>query len=66
MFKATAAEQRVCGDAISQWLSEGKLQANISQRFPLSQAAAAHRLQEDNTLRRAGTLRGKIVLNPGS
>ena len=27
--------------------------------------ATAHRLQEDNTLRQAGTLAGKIVLRPG-
>ncbi len=32
--------------------------------LPLSEAAAAHRLQEDNTLRGAGTLTGKIVLKP--
>jgi hypothetical protein len=30
----------------------------------LSEAAEAHRLQEDNTLGFAGTLAGKIVLNP--
>ena len=33
-------------------------------RFPLAQAAEAHRLQEANTLHKAGTLCGKIVLTP--
>ena len=30
----------------------------------LSETAAAHRLQEDNTLQGAGTLTGKIILEP--
>ena len=32
--------------------------------LPLSDAAAAHKLQEENTLHKAGTLAGKIVLKP--
>jgi NADPH2:quinone reductase len=64
MFKATPEEMRACADDINHWLAEGKLKANISHRFKLSQAAEAHRLQEDNTLRKAGTLAGKIVLTP--
>jgi NADPH2:quinone reductase len=40
------------------------LRPKISRVFPLSEAAAAHRLQEENTLRKAGTLAGKIVLKP--
>ena len=35
---------------------------NIDRVLPLSAAAAAHRLQEENTLHKAGTLAGKIVL----
>jgi len=64
MFKATADEQRACADDINRWLAAGKLQANISRVLPLSQAAAAHKLQEENTLHKAGTLAGKIVLKP--
>jgi NADPH2:quinone reductase len=64
MFKATPEEMRACADDINHWLAEGKLKANISHRFKLSQAAEAHRLQEENTLKRAGTLAGKIVLTP--
>ena len=32
--------------------------------MPLTETAAAHRLQEENTLAMAGTLAGKIVLEP--
>lgn len=64
MFKATAAEMEVCGLDISRWLGEGKLKPQIGKVFPLSEAAAAHQLQEDNTLRGAGTLTGKIVVKP--
>ena len=64
MFKAPADEQRRCADDISRWLTQGKLKANVDRELPLSEAAAAHRLQEDNTLRKVGTLSGKIVLRP--
>lgn len=64
MFKATPGEQRTAADDINRWLASGKLKANISRVLPLSQAAAAHRLQEENTLQKAGTLAGKIVLKP--
>ncbi len=64
MFKATPDEQRVAAEGINQMLAAGKLRAKIGRVFPLSEAAAAHRLQEDNTLRKAGTLAGKIVLKP--
>jgi NADPH2:quinone reductase len=64
MFKATAVEQRTCADSINQWLLAGKLKAHISRVLPLSQAAAAHKLQEENTLQKSGTLAGKIVLKP--
>jgi NADPH2:quinone reductase len=64
MFKATADEQRACADDINRWLASGQLKANISRVLPLSEAAAAHKLQEENTLQKAGTLGGKIVLKP--
>jgi NADPH:quinone reductase len=64
VFKATAEEQRACADDINQWLTAGKLKAHISRVLPLAQAAAAHKLQEENTLQKAGTLGGKIVLKP--
>lgn len=64
MFNAPAEEQRRAVDDINRWLKEGKLHANIARVMPLAEAAAAHRLQEENTLRGAGTLAGKLVLEP--
>jgi len=64
MFRATPHEMQKCAHDINRWMSEGKLQANISRVFPLSETAAAHQLQEDNTLHHAGTLAGKIVVVP--
>lgn len=64
MFNAPPDEQRRAADDINRWLSEGKLRPVIGRIFKLSEAVEAHRLQEDNTLRSAGTLVGKIVLEP--
>ncbi|MFL5338863.1 MAG: NADPH:quinone reductase [Gemmataceae bacterium] len=64
MFKATPDEQRVCAGDINRWLSEKKLRVLVGKTFPLAEAAAAHKLQEDNTLHKAGTLTGKIVVLP--
>jgi len=49
---------------INRWLVEGKLQARIDRVMPLAQAAEAHRLQEESTVRSSGALVGKIVLKP--
>ncbi len=64
MFKATPDEQRQCADDINRWLSSGALRPAIGKVFPLSDAAAAHKLQEANTLQKSDTLQGKIVLKP--
>jgi NADPH:quinone reductase len=64
MFKGSPEELRACADDINRWLSEGKLKSHISKVLPLSQAAEAHKLQEENTLQKKGTLGGKIVLKP--
>lgn len=64
MFNATADEQQTCGAEIGRWLAEGKLKPHIDRVLPLAQAAQAHRLQEENTLGKANTLNGKIVLKP--
>lgn len=62
MFNASADEQRASADDLNRLLSAGKLKANIDRVLPLSAAAEAHRLQEQNTLHKAGTISGKIVL----
>jgi len=64
MFKASPEELRACADDMNRWMAAGKLKANVAKVMPLSDAAAAHQLQEDNTLNQAGTLAGKIVLKP--
>jgi NADPH2:quinone reductase len=62
MFNASADEQRAAAMDISRWMSEGKLRANIDRVLSLSEAAEAHRLQEESTIGKKGTLAGKIVL----
>jgi len=64
MFNASAEEQRACAEDINRWLAQGKLKAQIDRVMPLSQAAQAHRLQEESTVGKKGTLAGKIVLKP--
>lgn len=64
MFNAPAEQQRKCAAEINRWTAKGKLRAKIDRVMPLAETAAAHRLQEENTLQGAGTLSGKIVLKP--
>ena len=64
MFNYSAVEQRTCGDELNAWLAAGLIKPNIDRVLPLSETAAAHQLQEDNTINGAGTLAGKIVLKP--
>ena len=64
MFKALPEELRTCAQDMNRWMADGKLQAQIGLTLPLAEAAAAHRIQEENTLGKAGTLAGKIVLKP--
>lgn len=64
MFSAHPDEQRDCADDLNDWMAIGRLKPRIDRVMPLAEAAAAHRLQEENTIGRAGTLAGKIVLKP--
>ncbi len=64
MFNATPDEQRTAAADINRWLVAGQLKAHIDRMMPLSETAAAHRLQEENTIGKKGTLSGKIVLKP--
>ena len=64
MFNATPRVMHSAANAINRWLTEGKLKARIDRVLPLSQAAEAHRLQEESTVRKSGALSGKIVLKP--
>ncbi|HEV3005923.1 MAG TPA: NADPH:quinone reductase [Pirellulales bacterium] len=62
IFNASPDEQRAAADDINRWLASGQLKPRIDRVLPLAKAAEAHRLQEENTLHKAGTLAGKIVL----
>lgn len=64
MFNASPEEQRECARQLNTLMAAGKLQGNVGAEFALADAAAAHQLQEDNTLHGAGTLSGKIVIRP--
>ena len=64
MFKFSAHEQQVCAADINHWFATGQLNALIDRTLPLSQAAEAHRLQEEHTLGKQSSLAGKIVLTP--
>ncbi len=64
MFNAPADEQRKCAAEINRWLAKGKLRPVIGRVMKLSEAAEAHRLQEESTLKKKGGLMGKIVLEP--
>lgn len=64
MFNASPEEQRHCAEELNCWFEAGQWTPQIGKTFPLSEAAAAHQLQEDNTLGKQGTLSGKIVLTP--
>ncbi|GIX03842.1 MAG: hypothetical protein KatS3mg113_0848 [Planctomycetaceae bacterium] len=64
MFNATPDEQREAAEQLNAWYSEGRWKPVIGRIMPLAEAAEAHRLQEENTLNKAGTLHGKIVLTP--
>ena len=64
MFLATPEEQRHCADDLNRWLVSGALKAKIDRVLPLSEAAQAHQLQEDATIKKSGAIAGKIVLKP--
>jgi NADPH2:quinone reductase len=64
MFNASQVEQQATAADINRWLESGALKPRIDRVLPLAQAAVAHRLQEENTIGKAGTLAGKIVLVP--
>lgn len=64
MFNASPREQRQSAEEMNRWFSEGNWKPLIGARFPLQEAAQAHRLQEENTLHQSGTLTGKILVLP--
>jgi len=66
MFNASPDEQRECATAINDLYVRHGWHPAVGITLPLSQAGAAHQMQQDNTLEKKGTLSGKIVLIPGA
>jgi NADPH2:quinone reductase len=66
MFNASPDEQRECATALNDLYVRHGWHPAVGITLPLSQAAGAHQLQQDNTIDKKGTLSGKIVLIPGS
>jgi NADPH:quinone reductase len=62
MFNATQAEQRHCADEMIRWLGEGKLKPLVGRTFPLDAASEAHHFLEENSVKGAGSLYGKVVI----
>lgn len=62
MFNASADEQRDCAERMNSMWSAGKWKPVIGQTFSLDNVASAHQLQEDNTLGKAHTVTGKILV----
>jgi len=64
MFKASAARQAAAAADINRWLAAGRLRIPIDRVLPLARTAEAHAVQEAATIGGAGTLAGKIVIEP--
>jgi NADPH2:quinone reductase len=62
IFNATPQQQRRCAGDINHWIEEGQLKSLVGRTFPLAAAADAQRFLEDNTLKGAGSLSGKVVI----
>lgn len=66
MFNAWPDEQRECAGDLGDLYIKGGWRPQIGIVLPLSRAGDSHRLQQENTLEKKGTLSGKIVLVPDS
>jgi NADPH2:quinone reductase len=64
ILNSTVEELQTAALDINQWMSAGKLKAQIDRVLPLSQTAEAHRLQDESTIKKTGALAGKIILKP--
>jgi NADPH2:quinone reductase len=62
MFNATPEQQRRCAADMIQWIEEGQLKPIVGRSFPLAAAVEAQRFLEENTVKGAGTLTGKVVI----
>lgn len=63
MFKSSPDIQRQCAEQINELLASGRLKPSIDRVIPLSEAAEAHRVQQESTVGQSCQLSGKIVLS---
>lgn len=64
IFNGAPEEQRAAADKLNTLYEFNRWKPQVGKIMPLSEAAAAHQLQEDATVKRLGNLHGKIVLIP--
>jgi len=64
ILNSAIEDLRAAAENINEWMSAGKLKAQIDRVLPLSQTAEAHRLQDESTIKKTGALTGKIILKP--
>lgn len=64
MFNASAETQASCAEGINSLYGKGGWKPLIGREFSLAEAAAAHQLQEEQTLQGKSNLTGKIILKP--
>lgn len=64
ILNTSADDLQTAANDINEWMSAGKLKAQIDRVLPLSQAAEAHRLQDESTIKKTSALSGKVVLKP--
>ena len=62
MFNAAVDEQAAAAADLVRWAEAGKLRPHVGKVFSIEEAADAERFLEANTLNRAGSLAGKIVI----
>ena len=64
MFNGSPDEQRAAAEKLNALYGVNKWRPLIGKTMNLSEAAEAHQIQEENTVKRKGELKGKIVLTP--
>lgn len=64
MFNGAPEEQRAAADKLNILYEFDRWRPSIGKTLALKDAALAHQLQEDNTIQKQGSIRGKIVLIP--
>ena len=62
MFNAHPDVQRKAATDIANWIEEGLVRPVVGRTFPLAATAEAQRFLEENTLKGAGSLSGKVVI----